>query len=67
MNKQLVPDHYCMQEFKLHGVELQGPCATLASAGCNGKYSSNIQRDIMRKVVKQDPEQVHPVQKIGVS
>ena len=45
------------QEFKLHGIELQGPCADLLSAGCKGKFTSNIQRDILRKVDKHDPEQ----------
>ncbi|CAL1145496.1 unnamed protein product [Cladocopium goreaui] len=59
----------CFQEFKHHGVKLQGPCASLSSAGCRGKFSSNVQRDILRKVVKHDPDQVKidsisvPVQK----
>ena len=47
-----------LQEFKHHGVKLQGPCASLSSAGCRGKFSSNVQRDILRKVVKHDPDQV---------
>lgn len=46
------------QEFRFHGVELQGPCASLRSAGCHGKFVSNMQRDIMRKVTKTDPQQV---------
>lgn len=48
-----------MQEFKLHGVEMQGPCASLRSAGCSGKYASNVHRDIMRKVIKNDPNQAY--------
>ena len=46
------------QEFKNHGVKLQGPLASLASAGSRGKFTSNIQRDILRRVTKHDPEQV---------
>jgi hypothetical protein len=45
------------QEFKLHGVELQGPCKALQQAGCGGKFTSNVQRDILRKVAKADPKQ----------
>ncbi|CAK8995748.1 Uncharacterized protein (Fragment) [Durusdinium trenchii] len=37
---------------------MQGPCASLRSAGCSGKYASNVHRDIMRKVIKNDPNQV---------
>ncbi|CAL1166459.1 unnamed protein product [Cladocopium goreaui] len=44
-------------EFKLHGVELQGPCKALQQAGCGGKFTSNVQRDILRKVAKADPKQ----------
>lgn len=42
----------------MHGVTWQGPCQSLEQAGCKGKYASNIQRDILRKVFKKDPNQV---------
>lgn len=48
-----------LKEFKLHGVHLQGPCASLRSAGCRGKYVSNVQRDILRKANKNDMQARH--------
>ena len=36
---------------------MQGPCKTLQQAGCGGKFTSNVQRDILRKVAKADPNQ----------
>lgn len=36
---------------------MQGPCMKLQSAGARGKHSSNVQRDIMRKVDHADPDQ----------
>lgn len=29
-------------------MKLQGPCAKLLKAGCDGKWTSNIQRDMLR-------------------
>ena len=49
------------QEFELHGVEMRGPCRTLEKAGCSGKYTSNIQRDILRDVEKRNPIQAMSV------
>lgn len=46
-----------LQEFRYHGVEMRGPCKRLEKTGCRGKFSSNIQRDMMRKVAKSDPMQ----------
>ena len=51
------------QEFELHGVEMRGPCRTLEKAGCSGKYTSNIQRDILRDVEKRNPIQAISVKK----
>ena len=36
------------QELRLHGVEMQGPCEKLRRAGASGKWTSNIQRDMLR-------------------
>ena len=38
----------CPQEMSWHGVKMQGPCARLVTAGCEGKWASNIQRDMLR-------------------
>lgn len=38
------------QEFRLHGVKLQGPCKKLKSAGHKGAHTGNIQRDMLRTV-----------------
>lgn len=46
-----------LQEFRLHGVQWRGPCKSLQQAGCKGKYTSNVQRDMLRKVSKKDPSQ----------
>ena len=45
------------KEFRFHGVEMQGPCKKLQKAGCKGKHTSNVQRDILRKVDEADPLQ----------
>ena len=38
------------QEFRHHGVKLQGPCKKLKSAGHKGAHTGNIQRDMLRTV-----------------
>ena len=63
----------CMQVWPLKywtpfdGVQLQGPCASLCKAGKRGKFASNCQRDIMRKVANNDPQQVLDVRKVAQS
>lgn len=47
-----------MEEFRFHGVKLQGPCESLRHAGCKGKHGGNLRRDIMRKAHSNDPNQV---------
>lgn len=51
------------QEFRFHGVRMRGPCKTLQKAGASGKWTSNIQRDMLRKVNKADPSQARPLAK----
>ena len=43
------------QEFKFQGVQMRGPMKSLKKTGCNGRWQSNIQRDVLRKVQKDDP------------
>ena len=38
-----------LQELRQHGVRLGGPCKNLLKAGNQGKWKSNIQRDVLRQ------------------
>ena len=40
--------HVVAKEFRYHGVKLQGPCRALKKSGAHGKWTSNIQRDVLR-------------------
>lgn len=46
------------QEFKFHGAKLTGPLQALKKSGSSGRWTSNIQRDVFRKLGRDDQGQV---------
>ena len=47
-----------LQEFKFQGVKMKGPLRALKKTGSSGRWISNIQRDVFRKINKDDQDQV---------
>ena len=44
-----------LQEMKFHGVSMAGPAKAMQRVGASGKWTSNMQRDMFRKVCKVVP------------
>ena len=41
---------FLLQEMKFHGISMAGPVKEMQAAAKGGRYKSNVQRDILRKV-----------------